>query len=190
MLPPAFTLRLLLSLSFLLLAAGMPETIRATETLPLGQLPPAPPKNVPIPSDLPGFMPLAVPHHFLFGNKQFPLPAKLTVQQQRVVFDVITEAEPRLIALHAQLRQTLEGLHNLSFCSDTPPDALSALGRELIRLRGELLIELRALSTRLEKQAGFNPGWGSRRVGIIHQSTACPLCEEEKERAAKLLRMK
>lgn len=40
------------------------------------------------------------------------------------------EAEPYLTVIHIQLRQTLVELHNLSFASDTPPDALAVIGRQ------------------------------------------------------------
>ena len=89
------------------------------------------------------------------------------------------EAEPQLTVLHMKLRQTLVELHNLSFASDTPPDALAVIGRRLIRLRAEAMRELQRLSARMEKMAGFNPGWGSRvraraMPGVSAQSLHAP----------------
>lgn len=91
-----------------------------------------------------------------------PLPPDLTPEQQKAALALMREAEPYLTVIHMQLRQTLTELHNLSFASDTPPDALAVIGRKLIHLRAEALRELQHLSSQMEKIAGFNPGWGVR----------------------------
>lgn len=109
-----------------------------------------------------------------------PLPADLTPKQQQIALAIMREAEPHLTVLHLQLRQTLTELHNLSFASDTPPDALAVIGRRLIRLRAEAMRELQRLSVRMEKMAGFNPGWGSRvRARAMPDVNAQPLRSPE-----------
>ena len=91
-----------------------------------------------------------------------PLPADLTPQQQQIALAAMRKAEPYLTVLHTQLRQTLMELHNLSFASDTPPDALPMLGRKLMQIRTDVLCELQRLSGEIEHNAGFNPGWGNK----------------------------
>ena len=98
-----------------------------------------------------------------------PLPSDLTPEQQQAALAIMREAEPCLTVIHMQLRQTLTELHNLSFASDTPPDALAVIGRKLIRLRAEAMRELQRLSSQMEKIAGFNPGWGMRVRGTKMQ---------------------
>lgn len=111
-----------------------------------------------------------------------PLPPDLTPRQQRIALALMREAEPSLTVLHRRLRQTLVELHNLSFASDTPPDALADLGRRLIRLREEAMRELQRLSAQMEKLAGFNPGWGSRvRARAMPGVNARPLASETDE---------
>lgn len=111
-----------------------------------------------------------------------PLPADLTPRQQRIALAIMREAEPSLTVLHRQLRQTLVELHNLSFASDTPPDALAALGRRLILLREKAMRELQRVSAQMEKLAGFNPGWGSRaRARAMPGVSARPLVSEPNE---------
>lgn len=175
-------LSLLGILGILILSFGLPESAQGTDIeVPSGQ-PELPPDTNPPPSSPAPATSSATLHNAIFGDKLFLLPANLTLHQQDIAFTVIAEAEPRLIVLHAQLSETLNALHNLSFDSDTPVDALPALGRELIRLRGELLKELQNISLQLEKKVGFNPGWGSRRTGSIHHPTSCPVCAKERER--------
>lgn len=109
-----------------------------------------------------------------------PLPADLTPRQQQIALAIMREAEPQLTVLHMKLRQTLAELHNLSFASDTPPDALAVIGRRLIRLRAEAMRELQRLSARMETMAGFNPGWGSRvRARAMPDVSAQPLQSPE-----------
>lgn len=100
-----------------------------------------------------------------YNTKLFalPLPQNLNAKQREIALSILTEAEPRLTTLHKDLSQTLLELHNLSYASDTPPDALGVLGSRLVRLRNEILKELRSISQRIEQQAGFNPGWGLRK---------------------------
>ena len=116
------------------------------------------------PGKCPELIPLSGHDTSRFESRLFamPLPADLTPQQQQAALAIMREAEPHLTILHRQLRQTLAELHNLSFASDTPPDALAVIGRRLIRLRSEALRELQRLSGRMEQLAGFNPGWGTR----------------------------
>lgn len=177
-------------LGILILLIGLPESARGTDIdVPSGQ--PELPPDINPPSSSPASLanparpvPVAPPialHKVLFGDKLFLLPANLTLHQQRIAFGIIAESESRLIVLHTQLRDTLNALHNLSFDSDTPIDALPVLGRELIRLRGELLKELQNISLQLEKKAGFNPGWGARRTGSLHHPASCSVCAKERE---------
>ncbi len=113
-----------------------------------------------------------------FENRLFamPLPQNLTPSQRQIALDLMREAEPRLSAMHAQLRSTLEELHNLSFASDTPPDALATLGRKLVRLRNDIMLEMRRLSLQMKKKAGFNPGWGTRNCAYPSEESIPP-CE-------------
>lgn len=113
-----------------------------------------------------------------FGNKLFamPLPQDLTPSQRQIALELMQEAEPRLSVLYAQLSTTLEELHNLSFASDTPPDALANLGRKLVTLRKDILSEMRRLSLQMKKKAGFNPGWGTRSCNYAPEETVPP-CE-------------
>ncbi|MFR3457866.1 MAG: hypothetical protein ACLTTU_05615 [Bilophila wadsworthia] len=95
---------------------------------------------------------------------------------------IMREAEPYLTVIHIQLRQTLVELHNLSFASDTPPDALAVIGRRLIRLRTEAIRELQRISAQMEKLAGFNPGWGARVRGTkMEDLNPQPLNEQSVE---------
>ena len=97
-------------------------------------------------------------------------------------FAIMREAEPYLTVIHIQLRQTLVELHNLSFASDTPPDALAVIGRRLIRLRTEAIRELQRISAQMEKLAGFNPGWGARVRGTkMEDLNPQPLNEQSVE---------
>ena len=116
------------------------------------------------PGKCPALAPMSGHSTSRFESRLFamPLPADLTPQQQQAALAVMREAEPYLTVLHMQLRQTLVELHNLSFASDTLPDALAVIGRRLIRLRNEAARELQRVSNRMEKLAGFNPGWGTR----------------------------
>lgn len=100
-----------------------------------------------------------------YNTKLFalPLPQNLNAEQREAALAILAEAEPRLTALHRDLSQTLLELHNLSYASDTPPDALGILGSKLVRLRNQIFKELRAISQKMEQQAGFNPGWGIRK---------------------------
>lgn len=111
-----------------------------------------------------------------------PLPPNLTPEQQQAALAIMREAEPYLTVIHIQLRQTLVELHNLSFASDTPPDALAVIGRRLIRLRTEAIRELQRISAQMEKLAGFNPGWGARVRGTkMEDLNPQPLNEQSVE---------
>lgn len=112
------------------------------------------------------------------GNKLFamPLPQNLTPTQRQIALELMREAEPRLSVMHEQLRATLEELHNLSFASDTPPDALANLGKKLVRLRNDILLEMRQLSLKMKERAGFNPGWGTRKCHYTPEESIPP-CE-------------
>ena len=119
-----------------------------------------------------------------FDSRLFamPLPQNLTPEQQQAALAIMREAEPCLTVIHIQLRQTLTELHNLSFASDTPPDALAVIGRKLIRLRTEAIRELQRISAQMEKLAGFNPGWGTRVRGTkIEDLNPQPLNEQSVE---------
>ena len=103
-------------------------------------------------------------------------------EQQQAALAIMREAEPYLTVIHIQLRQTLVELHNLSFASDTPPDALAVIGRRLIRLRTEAIRELQRISAQMEKLAGFNPGWGARVRGTkMEDLNPQPLNEQSVE---------
>lgn len=161
-------------------AAGSPP--QAQQPRPGGG-PPAMPDAFPgFSPDTPGTCPQIAPNGAHEGTRfesqlfAMPLPADLTPQQQQIALAIMREAEPHLTVLHTKLRQTLVELHNLSFASDTPPDALAVIGRRLIRLRAEAMRELQRLSARMEKMAGFNPGWGSRvRARAMPDVSAQPL---------------
>ena len=154
-------------------AAGHSLEGQKEQTLPDKSSPASPmPEAFPgfTPDDPAGCQPLApVQKHDTsrFESRLFamPLPADLTPEQQKAALAIMREAEPCLTIIHIQLRQTLAELHNLSFASDTPPDALAVIGRKLIRLRAEALCELQRISAQMEKIAGFNPGWGTRMRG-------------------------
>lgn len=104
------------------------------------------------------------------GPKDFflPLPPGLPLEQQRTARTIIAEAEPRIRELHQQMSETLLQLHNLSFAPETPPEELGILGRRLVAARNAIIEELKSLSARLEKEAGFDPGWDSRRTWALH----------------------
>lgn len=102
-----------------------------------------------------------------------PLPANLPPEQRKAALAVIEEAEPKLTALHQQMSSTLMELHNLSFAEDTPPEQLTTLGRKLVTTRNAILLELKALCGKLERNAGFNPGWGSQRTCTFRHQRDC-----------------
>lgn len=134
------------------------------------------------PGTCPQLAPIGAHEGTRFESRLFamPLPADLTPRQQQIALAIMREAEPQLTVLHMKLRQTLVELHNLSFASDTPPDALAVIGRRLIRLRAEAMRELQRLSARMETMAGFNPGWGNRvRARAIPDVSAQPLHPEK-----------
>ena len=138
---------------------------QAPEESPSSRMPEAFPGFSPdTPSKCPGLAPQRTHDTSRFESRLFamPLPANLTPEQQQAALAIMREAEPYLTVIHIQLRQTLVELHNLSFASDTPPDALAVIGRRLIRLRSEAIRELQRISIQMEKLAGFNPGWGAR----------------------------
>ncbi len=91
------------------------------------------------------------------------LPKDLTPRQREAAYRILTEAEPRLIALRERLFAVMVKLRSLSFSQETPHDVLSTLGRELVETRDRLLRETRRVNARLAQEAGFNPGWGTLR---------------------------
>ncbi len=99
-----------------------------------------------------------------------PLPPDLPLEQQQTALIIIGEVEPRIRELHQQMRETLLQLHNLSFAPETPPEELGILGRRLVAARNAIIEEIQHLSARLEKEAGFDPGWDSRRICSLHLS--------------------
>ncbi len=110
------------------------------------------------------------------------MPGSRPATDQQAALAIMREAEPYLTVIHIQLRQTLVELHNLSFASDTPPDALAVIGRRLIRLRTEAIRELQRISAQMEKLAGFNPGWGARVRGTkMEDLNPQPLNEQSVE---------
>ena len=115
--------------------------------------------------------------------KEAGLPVMLHIREAHDdALAIMREAEPYLTVIHIQLRQTLVELHNLSFASDTPPDALAVIGRRLIRLRTEAIRELQRISAQMEKLAGFNPGWGARVRGTkMEDLNPQPLNEQSVE---------
>lgn len=136
------------------------------------------------PSKCPALAPQQAHDGSRFDSRLFamPLPQNLTPEQQQAALAIMREAEPCLTVIHIQLRQTLTELHNLSFASDTPPDALAVIGRKLIRLRTEAIRELQRISAQMEKLAGFNPGWGTRVRGTkIEDLNPQPLNEQSVE---------
>ena len=124
-----------------------------------------------------GLPPSRMPEAFPGFSPDTPSP-----EQQQAALAIMREAEPYLTVIHIQLRQTLVELHNLSFASDTPPDALAVIGRRLIRLRTEAIRELQRISAQMEKLAGFNPGWGARVRGTkMEDLNPQPLNEQSVE---------
>ncbi len=192
---PRLPLRLLVLGMALAVLHGPAKTWAANAaegSVPQAQQPPPGGGSPAMPDAFPGFspeMPGKCPQIASNGTHEgtrfesrlfaMPLPADLTPKQQQIALAIMREAEPQLTVLHMKLRQTLVELHNLSFASDTPPDALAVIGRLLIRLRAEAMRELQRLSARMEKMAGFNPGWGSRvraraMPGVSAQSLHAP----------------
>ena len=155
------------------------------EGLPPSRMPEAFPGFSPdAPSKCPALTPQQAHDGSRFDSRLFamPLPQNLTPEQQQAALAIMREAEPCLTVIHIQLRQTLTELHNLSFASDTPPDALAVIGRKLIRLRTEAIRELQRISAQMEKLAGFNPGWGTRVRGTkIEDLNPQPLNEQSVE---------
>ena len=136
------------------------------------------------PSKCPALAPQRTHDTSRFESRLFamPLPPHRTPEQQQAALAIMREAEPYLTVIHIQLRQTLVELHNLSFASDTPPDALAVIGRRLIRLRTEAIRELQRISAQMEKLAGFNPGWGARVRGTkMEDLNPQPLNEQSVE---------
>ena len=148
------------------------------QTTPPGEPEAAPPLAPPV--NQPERLHPDLPHHALpprtrtdgrqryrdenpFENKLFamPLPPDLSREQRQIALRLMQEARPRLSRLHDQLCTTLKELHNISFAADTPPDALIALGRQLVQIRGAILQEMQRLSLLVEKEAHFNPNWGN-----------------------------
>ena len=109
---------------------------QAPEGLPPSRMPEAFPGFSPdTPSKCPALAPQRTHDTSRFESRLFamPLPPNLTPEQQQAALAIMREAEPYLTVIHIQLRQTLVELHNLSFASDTPPDALAVIGRRLIQ---------------------------------------------------------
>ena len=162
---------------------GQPR--QAPKGLPPSRMPEAFPGCSPeAPSKCPALAPRQAQDGSRFDSRLFamPLPQNLTPEQQQAALAIMREAEPCLTVIHIQLRQTLTELHNLSFASDTPPDALAVIGRKLIRLRTEAIRELQRISAQMEKLAGFNPGWGTRVRGTkIEDLNPQPLNEQSVE---------
>ena len=158
---------------------------QAPEGLPPSRMPEAFPGFSPdTPSKCPALAPQRTHDTSRFESRLFamPLPPNLTPEQQQAALAIMREAEPYLTVIHIQLRQTLVELHNLSFASDTPPDALAVIGRRLIRLRTEAIRELQRISAQMEKLAGFNPGWGARVRGTkMEDLNPQPLNEQSVE---------
>ena len=110
-----------------------------------------------------------------------PLPTNLTPEQQQAALAIMREAEPYLTVIHIQLRQTLVELHNLSFASDTPPDAWPSSGAGSSAAY-RAIRELQRISAQMEKLAGFNPGWGARVRGTkMEDLNPQPLNEQSVE---------
>lgn len=161
---------------------------QAPEGPPSSRMPEAPEAFPGFSPDTPSKCPALAPQRnhdtSRFESRLFamPLPTNLTPEQQQAALAIMREAEPYLTVIHIQLRQTLVELHNLSFASDTPPDALAVIGRKLIRLRTEAIRELQRISAKMEKLAGFNPGWGARVRGTkVEDLNPQPLNEQNVE---------
>lgn len=91
------------------------------------------------------------------------LPEGLTQQQCEAAQKILAEEEPLLRALRERLFAVMVKLRSLSFSQETPQDVLETLGQELVETRDRLLREAGKVNMRLEKEAGFNPGWGKVR---------------------------
>lgn len=91
------------------------------------------------------------------------LPEGLTQQQREAAQRILAEEEPLLWALRERLFAVMAKLRSLSFSQETPQDVLETLGQELVETRDRLLREAGKVNIRLEKEAGFNPGWGKGR---------------------------
>ena len=134
---------------------------QAPEGLPPSRMPEAFPGFSPdTPSKCPALAPQRTHDTSRFESRLFamPLPPNLTPEQQQAALAIMREAEPYLTVIHIQLRQTLVELHNLSFASDTPPDALAVIGRRLIRLRTEAIRELQRISAQMDNPS-TNRAW-------------------------------
>lgn len=81
----------------------------------------------------------------------------LSAEQRATARQTIDEARPQLRELRRQIREKKKELEELRFSSDTPPEALPRLGREVQLLRKALRERLRQLDLRLYEQLGTSP---------------------------------
>lgn len=87
------------------------------------------------------------------------LPAELTPQQVATAKELIQDAAPRLQKACARFGEVCSELESLSFSTNTPPDSLAKLGRELSRARKELRRELLLVNNRVKQATGVDPQW-------------------------------
>lgn len=97
----------------------------------------------------------------------FPLPQNLSSIQRQIAQSILAEETPKISAMQQKMQHTLGELRNLSFRLDTPPEQLGVLGQQLVNNKNAVLEGVKRLSKRMEKEAGFNPGWESRRRTYI-----------------------
>lgn len=87
------------------------------------------------------------------------LPAELTPIQATVARDIIMEAAPRLRTASARFNEVCDKLEALSFSTNTPPESLGKLGRELSQARKDLRRELLRVNGKVKQATGVDPQW-------------------------------
>lgn len=83
-----------------------------------------------------------------------PRTKKLSPEQREKAEQILEEARPRLQQIRQEMREKMQELKEISYNSESDPEDLARLGRELQEQRNALLTELRALDARLQTEVG------------------------------------
>ena len=118
------------------------------------------------PSKCPALAPQQAHDGSRFDSRLFamPLPQTSPPNSSRPHSPSCARPNPVLRVIHIQLRQTLTELHNLSFASDTPPDALAVIGASSSACVPRPYGNCKRISAQMEKLAGVQSRLGHPRA--------------------------
>lgn len=115
------------------------------------------------------------------GEEYSPRMKRLSPEQREKAEQIVAEARPRLQQIRQEMREKMQELRDISYNSQSDPEDLARLGRELQYQRNALLEELRALDARLQSEVGSGArvrGYHGRGCAALEQAApAAPYAE-------------